>query len=100
MADCTQSAIEFPAFDRRRMEKIRWFTSFDYQGKSWDKPRRVIARIEVTRERRHRRYILSNFPVMLNPITQEQRNRLSPFYPFSEPVFHEAWFQVSGYDRC
>ena len=49
--------------ERERLdEKVRWFTSFAYQAKSWDNPRRVIAKIEVTRRGRNPRYILSNLP--------------------------------------
>ena len=41
-------------------EKVREFTSFHYQAESWDKARRVVAKIEVTLKGRNPRYIVTN----------------------------------------
>ena len=43
-------------------EKIRAFTSFQYQAKSWDKPRKVVARIEATTQGLDIRYVVTSLP--------------------------------------
>jgi hypothetical protein len=40
--------------------KVRWFTEFSYGARSWDHPRRVIAKIEVTTLGRNPRYVVTN----------------------------------------
>ncbi len=40
--------------------KVRRFTEFQYQADSWDQPRRVVAKIEVTDKGRNPRYVLTN----------------------------------------
>lgn len=41
-------------------EKVRRFTEFMYQAKSWDRARRVIAKIEVTDKGCNLRFIITN----------------------------------------
>jgi len=41
-------------------EKVRWFTDFDYGARSWDHPRRVIAKIEHTDKGANPRYVVTN----------------------------------------
>jgi hypothetical protein len=43
-------------------EKLRAFTSFQYQAKSWDKPRKVVARMEATPLGLDIRYIVTSLP--------------------------------------
>jgi hypothetical protein len=43
-------------------ETIRAFTSFPYQAKSWDKPRKVVARIEATAQGLDIRYVVTSLP--------------------------------------
>jgi hypothetical protein len=43
-------------------ETMRDFTSFPYQAKSWDKPRKVVARIEATAQGLDIRYIVTSMP--------------------------------------
>jgi len=40
--------------------KVRWFTEFQYAAKSWDKPRRVIAKIEYSVHGVNPRYVVTN----------------------------------------
>lgn len=40
--------------------KVRWFTSFAYGARSWDHPRRVIAKIEHTNKGANPRYVVTN----------------------------------------
>jgi len=41
-------------------EKVRWFTDLHYAAKSWDHPRRVIAKIEHTDKGSNPRYVVTN----------------------------------------
>ncbi len=41
-------------------QKIRWFTEFQYAAKSWDRPRRVIAKIEFSSQGVNPRYVVTN----------------------------------------
>jgi len=41
-------------------EKQRLFTSFSYQAESWDKPRRIIAKVEYTRLGANQRFVVTN----------------------------------------
>jgi hypothetical protein len=43
-------------------EKKRAFTSFQYQAKSWDKPRKVVARLEATTQGLDIRYVVTSLP--------------------------------------
>jgi hypothetical protein len=40
--------------------KVRWFTEFGYGARSWDQPRRVIAKIEYTHKGSNPRYVVTN----------------------------------------
>jgi Transposase DDE domain group 1 len=40
--------------------KVRWFTDLHYAAKSWDHPRRVIAKIEHTDKGSNPRYVVTN----------------------------------------
>jgi hypothetical protein len=40
--------------------KVRWFTDFYYGARSWDQPRRVIAKIEHTDKGSNPRYVVTN----------------------------------------
>ncbi len=40
--------------------KVRWFTDLHYAAKSWDHPRRVIAKIEHSDKGNNPRYVLTN----------------------------------------
>lgn len=40
--------------------KVRWFTEIRYAAKSWDHPRRVIAKIEHTEKGSNPRYVVTN----------------------------------------
>jgi hypothetical protein len=42
------------------LKKARRFSEFDYQADSWDVPRRIIAKIEVTDKGRNPRYVVTN----------------------------------------
>ena len=55
-----QSMREAEQASAQAQEKIRWFTSFDYQAGSWDQARRIVAKIEVTLKGRNPRYIVTN----------------------------------------
>ena len=46
----------------RTGEKARCFTELDYAAKTWDKPRRVIARIEHDARGANPRFIVTNLP--------------------------------------
>jgi hypothetical protein len=41
-------------------EKQRLFTSFSYQAESWDKPRRIIAKVEYTGLGANQRFVVTN----------------------------------------
>lgn len=41
-------------------EKVRWFTEFRYGARSWDHPRRIIAKIEHTAKGSNPRYVVTN----------------------------------------
>jgi hypothetical protein len=41
-------------------EKQRLFTSFSYQADSWDKPRRIIAKVEYTHLGANQRFVITN----------------------------------------
>jgi hypothetical protein len=41
-------------------EPVRWFTEFRYAASSWERERRVIAKLEVTALGRNPRYIVTN----------------------------------------
>ena len=41
-------------------DKVRWFCAFFYGARSWDHPRRVIAKIEVTALGRNPRFVVTN----------------------------------------
>jgi hypothetical protein len=41
-------------------EKQRLFTSFSYQADSWDKPRRIIAKVEYTHLGANQRFVVTN----------------------------------------
>lgn len=43
-------------------ETMRGFASFPYQAKSWDKPRKVVARIEATAQGLDIRYVVTSLP--------------------------------------
>jgi Transposase DDE domain group 1 len=43
-------------------ETMRAFTSFPYQARSWDKPRKVVARIEATAQGLDIRYVVTSLP--------------------------------------
>jgi len=43
-------------------ETMRAFTSFPYQAKSWDKPRKVVARLEATFQGLDIRYAVTSLP--------------------------------------
>ena len=43
-------------------QTMRAFTSFAYQAKSWDKPRKVVARIEATAQGLDIRYVVTSRP--------------------------------------
>jgi hypothetical protein len=43
-------------------EKMRAFESFQYRAKSWDKPRKVVARLEATAQGLDIRYIVTSLP--------------------------------------
>lgn len=40
--------------------KVRWLTDFDYGARSWDHPRRVIAKIEYSDKGANPRYVVTN----------------------------------------
>jgi len=40
--------------------KVRWFSDLQYGAKSWDKPRRVIAKIEYSEHGVNPRYVVTN----------------------------------------
>ncbi|MFQ6024372.1 MAG: IS1380 family transposase [Acidiferrobacterales bacterium] len=40
--------------------KVRWFTDIQYGARSWDKPRRVIAKIEYSQHGVNPRYVVTN----------------------------------------
>jgi hypothetical protein len=48
--------------------KVRWFTDFDYGARSWDHPRRVIAKIEYTDKGANPRYVVTNLPGNPKPL--------------------------------
>ncbi len=41
-------------------QKVRWFTDLHYGARSWDKPRRVIAKIEYSAHGVNPRYVVTN----------------------------------------
>ena len=41
-------------------EKQRLFTAFSYQAESWDKPRRIIAKVEYTHLGTNQRFVVTN----------------------------------------
>jgi hypothetical protein len=41
-------------------EKVRLFTEFEYQAKTWNQPQRVIGKVEVSREGENIRFITTN----------------------------------------
>ena len=41
-------------------DKVRWFCAFFYGARSWDHPKRVIAKIEVTALGRNPRFVVTN----------------------------------------
>ena len=41
-------------------EKQRLFTAFSYQAESWDKPRRIIAKVEYTHLGANQRFVVTN----------------------------------------
>jgi hypothetical protein len=43
-----------------RKEKARWFSEFHYGARSWDRKRRIIAKVEVTHLGRNPRFIVTN----------------------------------------
>jgi len=43
-------------------QTMRSFASFPYQAKSWDKPRKVVARIEATSQGLDIRYVVTSLP--------------------------------------
>jgi hypothetical protein len=43
-------------------EKMRAFTCFHYRAKSWDKPRKVVARLEATTLGLDIRYVVTSLP--------------------------------------
>lgn len=45
---------------QRTGEKARVFTEFVYQAKSWDQPRRIVAKAEVMKEGENPRFIVTN----------------------------------------
>jgi len=47
-------------YTRTPGQKLRRFKSFSYAARSWSKPRRVIARVEVSPRGRDTRYIVTN----------------------------------------
>ncbi|HEX9843135.1 MAG TPA: IS1380 family transposase, partial [bacterium] len=55
----------------RTGEKARCFTEFHYAAKSWDKPRRVIARIEHDARGANPRFIVTNLPGEAQPLYEQ-----------------------------
>ena len=49
-----------PPRDRCKLEVVRDYTETKYAAKSWSHPRRVVARIEVTRKGADVRYVITN----------------------------------------
>jgi len=47
-------------YTRNPGQKLRRFKTFSYAARSWSKPRRVIARVEVSLKGRDTRYIVTN----------------------------------------
>lgn len=47
-------------YSRNPGQKLRRFKTFSYAARSWSKPRRVIARVEVSPKGRDTRYIVTN----------------------------------------
>ena len=47
-------------YARHPGQKLRRFKTFSYAARSWSKPRRVIARVEVSPKGRDTRYIVTN----------------------------------------
>jgi len=47
-------------YTRNPGQKLRRFKTFSYAARSWSKPRRVIARVEVSPKGRDTRYIVTN----------------------------------------
>jgi Transposase DDE domain group 1 len=45
-----------------KLEKVRDYTETTYAAKSWSRPRRVVARIEVTHKGADIRYVVTNLP--------------------------------------
>ena len=45
-----------------KLEKVRGYTDTTYAAKSWSRPRRVVARIEVTHKGADIRYVVTNLP--------------------------------------
>ncbi len=43
-------------------EKVRWFAEFKYGARTWDRPRRVIAKIEHSHRGANPRYIVTSLP--------------------------------------
>ncbi len=41
-------------------EPVRWFTNFQYAAGSWDRERRILAKVEVTALGRNPRYVVTN----------------------------------------
>lgn len=47
-------------YARKPGQKLRRFKTFSYAARSWSKPRRVVARVEVSSKGRDARYIVTN----------------------------------------
>jgi hypothetical protein len=41
-------------------QKVRLFDSFEYKANSWDKARKIVAKVEITKKGENLRYIVSN----------------------------------------
>jgi hypothetical protein len=52
-------------------QKARWFTQFDHAASTWDKPRRVIARLEHDAKGANPRFILTHLPGAAPPLYEE-----------------------------
>ena len=52
-------------------DKVRWFEDIDYGAKSWDRSRRVIAKIECASQGLNPRYVVTNLEADAQPLYDE-----------------------------
>ena len=64
LVDLIQSQLMMAAAKRclTGLDSAREFTQFEYQAQSWDGPRRVIAKAEVTAQGQNPRFVVTNLP--------------------------------------